>query len=194
MKSVIIVILFLVSIQLNAQFIEKGVTKIFRGITSDAYVILKLDSDSTYSIDISKNTWCSLCDFDSLQKYINQKGSWFIDSNNKVHLIEFNTENEYELEIKSADRLKPLFVINRHIYSDLEKSSEQNVEKINFVINTTIENSRSNLDLILETYPNGIVKETRDLEGEKPSGYVVKYNRSGETISVTRYKKGKIKK
>lgn len=121
MKKILFITLF-IFMYLNgfSQFVENGTYKLFSGQVAGAIVNFRLESDYSYELYVTE-FFCSLCDFDSMRRNINQKGKWSM-SNDSIQLMPQDTTAVWYFSKLDDSNLKPLFHVNREFYDIVNDS------------------------------------------------------------------------
>jgi hypothetical protein len=182
-KNFILPILILITSNGYSQFVEQGAFKIFRGSVAGADINFRLESNNTYEIYVVK-FWCSLCDFDSMNKNIYQKGQWTI-SNDSIRLMQADTNVFWYFKILNNLNLKPLFFVNREFYSIKNDSLR------NKMLTNTLNNDLFDFKLLYETYDNGVLKNATYRFGKSKNEYLILFEKSGDIKRIEKYRNGK---
>jgi hypothetical protein len=168
-----------------SQFVEKGSFKIFRGKVAGADINFRIEPDNTYELYVV-NFWCSLCDFDSMNRNINQKGKWAI-SNDSIQLLPQDTNAVWYFKKLDDSNLKPLFHVNREFYNI------NNDSLTNKMLANNISSDLFDFKLLYETYNNGVVKKAKYESNDNKTDYLILFDKSGEVQKIEKMKKQKRK-
>jgi hypothetical protein len=166
-----------------SQFVEKGTFKIFRGAVAGADINFRLESDNSYEIYVT-NFWCSLCDFNQMDKAIHQKGHWSI-LNDSIKLMPEDTATIWYFKRINDYTLKPLFLLNRDFYNIKSDSLR------NRMLDANIYTDLFDFKLLYETYNNGVVKNAKYKTGNNKTEYLITFDKSGQVNRIEKYKNGK---
>jgi len=180
-------ILFLLILQLcysgYSQFIESGTFKIFRGSDAGVDINFRLEPDNTYEI-YAVRFWCSLCNFESMERNIYQKGKWTI-SRDSIRLMPEDTNAVWYFQKINDFTLKPLFFVNREFYN-IKYDSVRNK-----ILGANLYTEIFDFKLLYVTYNNGVVKNARYKLGDSKNEYLITFDKSGDVTSIDKYRKGK---
>ena len=182
MKKILIVVLtMLMYFNGFSQFVEKGTFKIFRGIVAGADINFRLESDYSYELYVVEY-WCSFCDFDSMNRNINQKGKWTI-SNDTIQLMPQDTNAVWYFKKLDDSSLKPLFHVNREFYNiDNDSLTDK-------MLANNISSDIFDFKLLYETYNNGVVKKAKYQPSDSRHEYLILFDKSGEVKKIEKVKR-----
>ena len=163
-----------------SQFVEKGTFKIYRGSVAGADINFRIEPDSSYEIYIT-NFWCSLCDFNQMDKAIHQKGLWSI-INDSIKLMPDDTTAIWYFRKVNDHTLKPLFLLNRDLYNIKNDSLR------NRMLDASTYTDLFDFKLLYETYNNGVVKNAKYKSRDNKTEYLITFDKSGQVNKIEIYK------
>jgi len=166
-----------------SQFVEKGTFKIFRGSVAGADINFRLEPDNRYEIYVT-NFWCSLCDFNKMDKAIHQRGQWSL-INDSIKLMPDDTAAIWYFRKVNDHTLKPLFLLNRDFYNIKNDSLK------NRMLDAATYTDLFDFKLLYETYNNGVVKNAKYKSRNNKTEYLITFDKSGQVNRIEIYKNGK---
>ncbi len=187
MKKTILLLLTIFTFSRGfSQFVEAGTFKIFRGSVAGADINFRLEPDNTYEIYVVK-FWCSLCNFESMERHINQKGIW-TTTGDSIKLMPTDTNAVWYMKKIDDFTLKPLFIVNREFY-EVKNDSLRIV--LNKMLDRNIYTELFDFKLLYETFNNGVVKNARYKLGDSKNEYLITFDKSGEVQKIEKFRNGK---